>query len=147
MDFIFDSLIGSILSVLNIAKIIFPLMIGIEILKDLKIIDKVSKLTKPLTNFFTLDEKTNVPIAIGLILGLFFGAGVIIQSVKEDSLDKRDIMLICIFLSLCHAVFEDTIIFTAIGAKLIPILVARLIAAFGITYAISKYTNKCGIKN
>ncbi len=138
MQLLFNSLLESVLAVLKIAVIILPLMIGIEILKDLKIIDKLSQLTKPITGFLTVNEKSNVPMVVGLILGLFYGAGVIIQSIKEDNIDRRSIILMCVFLSICHALFEDTVIFAAIGANLIPILFARLIAAFIITFFLSR---------
>lgn len=140
MELILSSLTDGFLAVLKIAKIILPLMICIEILNDLHIIDKISQFTKPLTNFLSINEKSSIPMTVGLFLGLFYGAGVIIQNVKEDNIDQKSVLLICVFLSLCHAVIEDTVIFAAIGANLLPVLLVRLIAAFIITYFLSKFS-------
>lgn len=109
-----------------------------EIFKDLKIIDKISKIIKPATNFLTINEKSGISLIIGIIFGLLFGAGAIIQSTKEHDVDKRSVFLICMFLSLCHAVIEDTLLFGAIGANFAHILGSRIIAAVFTTFVLSR---------
>jgi hypothetical protein len=122
------------------AKIIIPLMIIMEIFKDLKLIDKISKLLKPVTKFFNINENSSISLVVGMVFGLLFGAGTIISSAKEYNLDKRSIFLICMFLSLCHAVIEDTLIFAAVGANLYFLLGARIFAAVITTFVLSKLT-------
>jgi len=43
-----------------------------------------------------------------------------------------------VFLSVCHAVVEDTALFMAVGANGLIILLGRFIAAILITYLISR---------
>ncbi len=117
-------------------------MIVIEIFKDTKLIDKISNAFKPIANFFTLSEESSISLVFGMIFGLTIGAGAIIQSAKDYDIDKRSIFLICMFLSMCHAVFEDTIIFSAAGANVFALLSARLIAATLITFIFSKIIKK-----
>lgn len=142
MDYIIDLLINLLSFTWNITKVIIPLMLIMEIFKDLKIIDRISKLIKPATNFFTINEKSGISLMIGIVFGLLFGAGAMIQSTKEHDIDKRSIFLICMFLSLCHAVIEDTLIFGAIGADFVAILVTRVIAAVLTTYVFSRLIKK-----
>lgn len=138
MDIILDISINLLKFIWGLAKVIIPLMIIMEIFKDLKIIDKMSKFFKPVTKFFSMSENSAISLLIGMVFGLLFGAGAIISSAKEYNLDKRSIFLICMFLSLCHAVIEDTLVFAAIGANLFAIITARLIAAILATYIFSK---------
>lgn len=142
MNFIIDLSINLLSFVWNITKVIIPLMLVMEIFKDLKLIDKISNWIKPATNFLTINEKSGISLVIGIIFGLLFGAGAIIQSTSEHDVDKRSIFLICIFLSLCHAVIEDTLIFGAIGANYAMILGSRIVAAIFTTFVFSKLIKK-----
>ncbi|WP_432664026.1 nucleoside recognition domain-containing protein [Wukongibacter baidiensis] len=133
-----EGILGGLKSVLNIAIIVFPLMIVMEIAKDLNILDKISEFCKPITKWMGVSKESAFPLAIGLVFGLAYGAGVIIQSAKEGNLDKRSLILISIFLVCCHAVIEDSLIFVAIGANGFFLLSVRLITALILTVLISK---------
>ncbi len=75
-----------------------------------------------------------LPLVTGVIIGLTYGAGVIIHAIKEHKLGKREVFLILLFLSVCHAIFEDTLLFVVIGANGLIVVVARLILAAVFTY-------------
>nr|WP_312579157.1 nucleoside recognition domain-containing protein [Sedimentibacter sp.] len=142
MNYIMDMFINLLSFTWNITRVIIPLMLIMEIFKDLKIIDKISNFIKPATNFLTIEENSGISLVIGIIFGLLFGAGAMIQNTKEHDIDKRSIFLICMFLSLCHAVIEDTFIFGAIGANFAIILGSRIIAAILTTLVLSKMIKK-----
>lgn len=142
MDYIIDMFMNLLSFIWNITRVIIPLMLIMEIFKDLKIIDRISKAIKPATDFLTINEESGISLVIGIVFGLLFGAGAIIQSTKDHEVDKRSIFLICMFLSLCHAVIEDTFIFGAIGANYAIILGSRIIAAVMTTFVFSKLIKK-----
>lgn len=142
MDYIIDMFMNLLSFIWNITRVIIPLMLIMEIFKDLKIIDRISKAIKPATDFLTINEESGISLVIGIVFGLLFGAGAIIQSTKDHEVDKRSIFLICMFLSLCHAVIEDTFIFGAIGANYAIILGSRIIAAVMTTFVFSKFIKK-----
>jgi len=124
----------AIIGIWQIALIVFPLMIGIQILKDVHAIEYLAKWSNPLTKMLGLSSgKTSIPLLAGIIFGLAYGAGVIIQSAKEESLSKKDLYLLSIFLVSSHAVVEDTVIFIPLGINVIPLLVIRVIVAFIVT--------------
>ena len=133
---------GSLSSVLNIAKIVIPLMLVMQFLKDLKILDKLSSYMEPMAKFLGISKRSTFPLVIGLILGLAYGAGVIINSAKEGELSKRDLYLVVIFLVACHSVIEDTLIFAAIGANGWLLLGTRLIIAIVLTIFAGKHIDK-----
>ncbi len=130
---------NGILAILDLAVIIFPLMIVIEVLKDLKMLEKLTNLMSPLTNSLKIHKDSSLPLVIGVILGLFLGAGVLVKSVDEGNLDKRSLVIVSIFLALCHAVFEDTVVFVPIGANLLIVLLVRIISAFFVAIVASKF--------
>ena len=57
---------------------------------------------------------------------------------SKGNLDKKSLILVSIFLACCHAVFEDTLLFVAIGANGWMLLTIRVLTAFILTAVISK---------
>ncbi len=128
-----DALSTAALGVLQLAAIVIPLMIGIQILKDRKWFEVFSKWMAPVTRRLGMKENTSVTLAAGLLFGLAYGAGVMIQAVKEDGVSRKDATLAVIFLAACHAVVEDTLLFAPLGIPVIYLLLIRLTLAIFIT--------------
>ena len=149
MDFIAylkEGTMGSIDSILSMAKIIIPLMIAMEILKDAKILEKFSKKLKPLAKLFDISNESVFPLMIGIVFGLVYGAGIIIESVGEKNLSNKDLYVVMIFLVACHAIFEDTLIFVAVGANLWLLFITRLVIAVVVAYFASKAIDMASTK-
>jgi hypothetical protein len=130
------------LGIVQLAVIVIPLMIGIQILKELKWIHIFSRWMAPVTKALGMKENTSLTLAAGLVFGLAYGAGVMIQAVKEDGVSKRDLTLAFIFLVSCHAVVEDTLVFVPLGIPVWPLLVIRLATAILLTMLISFIWNR-----
>src|SRR5699024_5499566 len=92
------------MAVLQLADVIFPLMLIMQFFRELGWIDIVSKVFSPFTRFLCMQKNTSFTLVTGLVSGLAFGAGVMIQAVKEDGVSKKDTILALIFLVTCHAV-------------------------------------------
>lgn len=142
IGFLKESTIGSLNSIWSMAKVIVPLMIIIEFLKNFKVLDKISELLKPIANFFGISDEAIFPLVIGLILGLSYGAGIIIDSAKEDNLPKKDLYILIIFLIACHSIFEDTLVFVTVGANGVFLLTMRIGVAIIISFIASKIFDK-----
>ncbi|MDD2495720.1 MAG: nucleoside recognition domain-containing protein [Tissierellia bacterium] len=147
MDIVLNIITDLASFIWSIAKILIPIMIVIEIFKDTKLIDKLSDAFKPISRFLTISEKSGISLVFGIIFGLTIGAGAIIQSVKDYDIDKRSIFLVTMFLSMFHAVIEDTVIYSAVGANIFVILIARIIAAVSITLILSSFVKKNEIED
>lgn len=139
LEFINVAFTGSIKSVWQMAVIIIPLMLILEIAKDMNILEKIAGWMAPAMKIFKLPKEGAFPLLIGLTFGLAYGAGVIIESVKEGHLTWRDLFLINVFLILCHSVVEDTALFIAVGADGTVILVGRTILALVVTFILSRW--------
>lgn len=121
------------LGILQLALIVIPLMIMIQFLKDFKLIDHFSKWMAPFLKLLGMKQNTSTTLAAGIVFGLAYGAGVMIQAVKEDGVSKKDLYLALIFLVSCHAVIEDTLIFAPLGIPVWPLLLIRLSVAILLT--------------
>ncbi|MED3574738.1 nucleoside recognition domain-containing protein [Cytobacillus praedii] len=132
-----DALQKAGLGIFQLAIIVIPLMIVIQILKDLKWLAVFSKWMAPVTRMLGMKENTSTTLAAGLLFGLAYGAGVMIQAVKEDGVSKKDVTIAFVFLVACHAVVEDTLIFVPLGIPVLPLLLIRLGVAILLTLIVA----------
>ena len=133
MDIILNALRDSLFLTVKLLAIILPLTISYEFLKERKLLSQ----GRPFS-FLGFSRPGLVPLITGIIIGLTYGAGVIMHSIKEYDIRPREAFLILLFLSVCHALIEDTLIFVVIGANGLIIVAARLLLAFILTYVAYK---------
>lgn len=141
-DVILAGVQKAFVGIVQLAMIVIPLMVGIQMLKDLKWLDVFSRWMAPVTKALGMKENTSMTLAAGLLFGLAYGAGVMIQAVKEDGVSKKDVTLAFLFLSACHAVVEDTLLFVPLGIPVWPLLLIRLTTAIILTVAASFTWNR-----
>ncbi|XJZ26902.1 nucleoside recognition domain-containing protein [Bacillota bacterium Lsc_1132] len=133
------------LGIFQLALIVIPLMLVIQILKDLQWLTKFSRAMAPVTRSLGMKENTSTTMAAGLFFGLAYGAGVMIQAVKEDGVSQKDLTLAFIFLVACHAVVEDTLIFLPLGIPVWPLFLIRLGVAIVITLIVGNLWKRSGV--
>src|SRR5699024_7190949 len=125
------------IAVIQLSLVIFPLMLAMQFLRESGWLTKLSTMFAPFTRFLGMRENTSFTLVTGLAIGLAFGAGVMIQAVKEDGVSRKDMMLALIFLVTCHAVVEDTVIFIPLGIPVWPLLAIRFVMAVIITISVA----------
>ena len=76
---------------------------------------------------------TSFSILAGQLLGITYGAGVLIREVNRGNFSREDIFFIGTFLMICHSLIEDVLLFVLFGANYWVIIGIRLIAAFVIS--------------
>jgi len=136
----------ALLAVAQIACIVIPLMIAMQFFRDLGLLKLFADKSAPFARFLGMEKNASATLVSGLAIGLAFGAGLMMQAVKEDGVSKRDIHLVMIFLVACHAVVEDTLIFIPLGIPVWPLLLIRLGTAVLLTVAVSRIWNRHEIK-
>lgn len=130
------------LGIFQLAIIVIPLMVIVQVMKDRKWLAVFSKWMAPLTRKLGMRENTSTTLASGLLFGLAFGAGVMIQAVEEDGVSQKDVTLAFIFLVACHAVVEDTLIFIPLGIPVLPLLLIRIVVAVILTMIVGMIWRK-----
>jgi hypothetical protein len=132
-----EILSNSVRITLLLTGIIVPLMVGLAMLKDSHLLDRAAGFLQPVMQRLKLSNRTAYPLLAGLFLGIVFGSGVIISFARDGSLTKRDLMLVLVFLGICHSIIEDTVVFMALGAKWWVLISARFLLAALAAYAVS----------
>ena len=117
-------------TIFKMTVIIVPLLIGIEYLKEIGWMEKLSVKLRKVSELIGLPGEAAFGMIVVYIIGLVFGSGVIIRMKKEVEMTRKQINTMFIFIGMCHAVVEETIIFTAVGANGIIVLVSRVLASF-----------------
>ena len=138
-DILIEASTKSISTIWKIMIIVVPIMIVIRIAKELNLLDKVAAHFEPLTTKIFLPKEATFPLIVGMIFGLQFGAGVILQAVRDGQLRSRDLLLVNVFLGLCHGLIEDTFIFIALGANGWVVSFFRVLMALVTTYFFGRY--------
>lgn len=132
----------AIIAVVQLSLVIFPLMLVMQFLREMGWLQSLSNMFSPFTKLLGMKENTSFTLVTGLTIGLAFGAGVMIQAVKEDGVEKKDMILALIFLVTCHAVVEDTVIFIPLGIPVLPLLGIRFMMAVVITVVVAFVWNR-----
>lgn len=142
VEILMEAAFGCLKSITQIALIVIGLMIFIEIFKDLNWLDKLTRIFNPLTRIIHLPKEASLPLMAGLVFGISYGGGIIINSAREGTLTLRDIYIINLFLVICHSIFEDTLLFMTVGAKWLPILLVRMAGAVVVCYLYARLTER-----
>jgi len=131
---------------LTIFVILAALMGMLRILKALGVERLIAWCLSPLLKLMGLaGNAANVTI-IGLLLGLSFGAGLLMEAGRSGEISKRDMQVVACFLSMCHSIVEDTLLILLLGADIWPILIGRLLFTCCVIYAVGRwvYPNRVG---
>ena len=120
-------LASNAMSLLKIAVIVITLMILVEISREFGLMDLFMNVLQWPMRALGLHRKTAFVAAVGLVLGLAYGAGLIIGETKKNSISKREILATNVFLGTSHALIEDSLVFAAVGANLLWIVFGRLV--------------------
>ncbi|AVX21554.1 MAG: nucleoside recognition domain-containing protein [Bacillota bacterium] len=142
METILSIGMGSLRLIWDVAVIVIPIMLVLEILKDLKWLDIAAGWLAPALGKIHLSRAAALPLLVGLVFGIAYGAGVIIAAAREGELSRKDLHLLSIFLVLNHAIIEDTLLFARIGASGWLLLTARTVMAIIVTWMVGKWLLK-----
>ena len=120
-----------------VPAIIIPLMVFLALLTDSRLLDRGVGFIQPVFQRLNLSSRVAFPFLAGLFLGIVFGSGVIISFAKDGTLTKRDLVIVLVFLGICHSIIEDTVIFAALGANWWVLISCRFVLAAFAAFAVS----------
>jgi len=123
-------LLANGISLLKIIAIIFSLMVVMDLGREFGVLDQITGALSLPMKVLGMDRRTSLVTAVGLLLGLAYGAGLIIDETRRNRIGKAEILATNIFLGTNHALIEDTLVFVAVGANLGWILLGRLVIGY-----------------
>lgn len=118
----------------KVIAIVMGLMVLQRILKEFGIIAVLSRLLFPVLWLLGLPRPTAFLWIVANVLGLAYGAAVILEEADSGSLDKKDAQLLNRSIAVCHSLLEDTLLFVAIGAWTAWITLPRLALAAAVVW-------------
>lgn len=129
---------GCIATAFNMLKILIPLMIIVEILMVYNVMEKLADKLQFLAGALGLQKQSIFPLLVGVIMGVTYGAGTLIEINRKTPIPKKDYVLIGIFMFLCHGIIETAFIFGVAGANILAVTFGRLVIAFLVTAAAAR---------
>ena len=109
-----------------IVLIVTPIITIMELLRVFNWLDPLLNPLHFLFSWMRIRKESMVALFVGILFGIAYGGGVLLEEKNSGALNKSDALLIGVFLSLCHALIEDTLIFASIGADLMIIFFTRI---------------------
>jgi hypothetical protein len=112
---------------LMVVVIVTPIIALMELLRLYKLLDPLLNPLHRLFGWMRIRQESVVALFVGIIFGIAYGGGVLLEEKRSGALNRRDALLVGIFLSLSHALIEDTLLFVAVGADWVVVLLARIL--------------------
>lgn len=135
---LFSSISSAFTLSIKLFFVIVVLMIIYEFYERSKLFQLTQKYAKSPIEALGISTNASITMIVGFILGITYGAGILIKNAMENKMSRQDTILSAIFLSICHAVIEDTLIFVAVGANGFILFGIRFIMAIGVIIALQK---------
>ena len=124
---------GVLTMVLNLLRVIVPLMVGIEFMLAYNIVEWLEKKLTLFCRLLGIGHEALLPLLVGLFLGVTYGAGALAEMNRTKPLGKRDMALLGVFIFSCHGIIETTYLFAVANASVVFICGLRLGIAVVVT--------------
>ncbi len=121
---------SEILNLVQIFCFIYFILLINMAMNKFKISDFLSKICRPFFRLLGLSAAATNIMLVGLFMGLLYGGGLMIKEAKEGTLTRSDTFAAMSFISIAHALIEDTILLMFIGGTLWGLLFFRFVVAF-----------------
>jgi hypothetical protein len=136
-DLLWTFLTGSAHLLLRVFVIVVPVMVVLELSEGTRAFRAAVRAWARVVRHVGLNERSAAPTLIGFLFGLAYGGGVIVRDVRRHDLPRRQVFIMSVFLSMVHAIVEDSLIFIALGASVFWVVVYRIAWAALVTLALT----------
>ena len=127
-DLLFQSLRGAAILSIKIIALITAIIFFMDLLKRTRYIQSYGHRVQ-----------TSFSLLTGQLLGITYGAGILIKEANSGTLQRRDLLFIGTFLMVCHSLLEDPLLFVLFGANYWIIIGSRLFMACLAAFLASRF--------
>lgn len=131
--FAVKSLLGCAKLLGIVLAVIVPVTVISEWMRARELLPRIARRLAFLPQRLGVGEGALVPLLIGLIFGIMYGAGALIGLARSGAVKPGDARFVGLFLALCHSLLEDPALFIAAGGNWLWLLPGRILIAFLLT--------------
>jgi len=110
-----------------VLAIIVPITIATEWARAKEVMPKIARWLSARLGRLNPGEGALVPLLIGLLIGIVYGAGALIAFARAGMIKGEQARTVGLFLSLCHSILEDPLLFIAIGGSWFWLVIFRFV--------------------
>jgi hypothetical protein len=115
--------------ILKILLIITALMIFMEILKQFRLIDPVTRSIQPFLFLLGLERAVGMLWMTAAVFGITYGGAVIVEEARERRLGENQLKTLHVSIGINHAMVEDPALFLPLGIHPFWLWIPRLVTA------------------
>lgn len=116
-------------TILKIFIINIAINVAFKFLIKYHIVDKLSNLLKHVMFLFGLAKEAAPYWLVANIIGLIYGAGILITANENNSLEKDEIRKLNISICSMHSLIQETANFLPLGVNILVLIIPRFITA------------------
>lgn len=132
---------SSLTLVVTIVLIVSALMILQRVLEEFGWMHRIAHSLSPLMRLFGLPPGCSLLWLTGNVVGMAYGAAIMIDEVEQGRLTRDEANLVNHHLGVSHSLLEDTMLFVAMGISFWWLFLTRLILAMVAVWAMRLYTH------
>ena len=120
---------SSLILVVTIVLIVSALMVLQRVLEEFGWMHRIAHSLAPLMRIFGLPTGCSLLWLTGNVVGMAYGAAIMIDEVEQGRLTRHEANLVNHHLGVSHSLLEDTMLFVAMGISFWWIFLTRLVLA------------------
>ncbi|OPX32184.1 MAG: hypothetical protein B1H09_00995 [Gemmatimonadaceae bacterium 4484_173] len=126
--------VGTLRSMAAIFLVILAVLSVMDLLDRIGFMTLLKRFFRPVFSPMGIGDEASTITVIGLVLGISYGGGMIIREAAKGTIPPRQILASVSFMSICHAVIEDTMLVGSLGAWAIAALPGRILFSWLVMY-------------
>ena len=130
---------GMLRLVVMMTVLIYLLNIVQRMLYEFGIMERISRLLRPLLKLFGLPEKTSFLWIVANVIGLSYGSAAMLDEVARGSITRKEINLLNTHIGISHSNLEDLLLYTSIGGVWWVILLSRWVMTTLLVWSLRGY--------
>ena len=130
---------GELFKLAAIFGIIWILLHFIELVKITKLENLLLRILNPLLKPIGITKASSNLLMAALLLGMSYGGALIIKESSSGRISKREVFACITFLTIAHALVEETLLTMAFGAHISGVLGARVISGYLLTIIVLQF--------
>lgn len=138
----------NVTTIIKIFVINIVISVVFKCLIKFHVVDKLSSLLKPIMFIFGLGKECAPYWLIANVIGLIYGAGILITANENKDLGKEEIRRLNVSICSMHSIIQETANFLVLGVSILVLIVPRFITAVVSVWVYNMVTglervNKC----